>query len=140
MTANKTQPTPIEPASFIAAVEDETKRADSFRLLELMGSITGAEPVMWGPTMIGFGTYHYQYDSGREGDFFLTGFSPRKTALTLYIMAGFSRYDDLMARLGKFKTGKSCLYVKRLADVDEEVLKELITESIQYMRATYETR
>jgi len=139
MSANKTQPTTIEPASFIAAVEDETKRADGFRLLELMGSITGAEPVMWGPSIIGFGNYHYKYESGREGDFFLTGFSPRKTALTLYIMAGFSRYEDLMARLGKYKTGKSCLYIKRLSDVDEDVLSELITESVKHMRATYET-
>ena len=139
MSANKTQPAPIDPASFIAAVEDETKRSDCLRLLDLMGSVTGAEPVMWGPSIIGFGNYHYIYESGREGDFFLAGFSPRKTALTLYILAGFSRYDDLMAKLGKFKTGKSCLYIKRLSDVDVNVLTALITESVNHMRATHET-
>jgi hypothetical protein len=89
--------------------------------------------------MVGFGSYHYRYDSGREGDWFLTGFSPRKDNLTLYIMAGFDRYAALLGKLGKHKTGKSCLYVKRLADLDDAVLQELVTESVQHMKRTYET-
>jgi hypothetical protein len=92
---------------------------------------------MWGPSMVGFGKYRYRYESGREGEWFLTGFSPRKGALTLYLMAGFDGYEDLMARLGKYKTGKSCLYVKRLADLDLAVLRELITESVEHMRRAY---
>ncbi|RMD73988.1 MAG: DUF1801 domain-containing protein, partial [Bacteroidetes bacterium] len=124
---------------FLDAVPDEQKRADSYRLLELMEELTGEPPVLWGPSLVGFGKYHYRYASGREGDFFLTGFSPRKQALTLYIMSGFSRYDELMARLGKYKTGKSCLYIKRLSDVDEEVLRTLIAESVAWMRQKYPT-
>ncbi len=102
-----------------------------------MKSATGAEPRIWGAGMIGFGSYHYRYASGREGDWFLAGFSPRKHNLTLYIMAGFDRYEALLKRLGKFTTGKSCLYVKRLADVDEAVLRDLIASSVQHMQQTY---
>jgi hypothetical protein len=110
---------------------------DCREVLVLMKEITGAEPAMWGPSMVGFGKYRYRYESGREGEWFLTGFSPRKGALTLYLMAGFDGYEDLMARLGKYKTGKSCLYVKRLADLDLAVLRELITESVEHMRRAY---
>jgi hypothetical protein len=99
-----------------------------------MKRVTGAEPRLWGAVMVGFGSYHYRYESGREGDWFVTGFSPRKGNLTLYIMAGFDRYPELLERLGKFKTGKSCLYVKKLADVDEQVLVELIAASVDHMR------
>ena len=98
-----------------------------------MTDITGARPKMWGPSMVGFGDYHYKYASGREGDWFLTGFSPRKEALTLYLMAGFTKYDSLMKKLGKYKTGKSCLYIKSLEDVDMKVLKQLILESAKHV-------
>ena len=99
-----------------------------------MKKITKEEPKMWGPSIIGFGSYHYKYASGREGDFFLTGFSPRKQSLTLYIISGFKRYDELMKKLGKHKTGSSCLYINKLEDIDMKVLKELITESVKYMK------
>ena len=137
MAKNKTQPTKQSVDSFLNAVENEQRKKDGFEVLELMKDITGEDPVLWGPSLIGFGKYHYPYESGREGDFFRTGFSPRKTALTLYIMSGFSRYDDLMKKLGKYKTGKSCLYVKKLDDVDREVLRELIEESLKYMKEKY---
>jgi hypothetical protein len=92
---------------------------------------------MWGPSIVGFGSYQYTYESGREGDWFLTGFSPRKQNLTLYIMAGFERWDDLMAKLGRHTTGKSCLYVKRLSDIDAKVLKELVTASVKHMKSRH---
>ncbi len=95
---------------------------------------------MWGTSIVGFGRYHYKYASGREGDHLVTGFSPRKTALTLYIMAGFSGFDAVMKKLGKYKTGRSCLYIKRLADVDENVLQQLIDGSVKYMKKNYETK
>ena len=137
--ANKTLPNETSVISFIEKVEDVQKKKDSYELLELNKEITGCEPIIWGPSLIGFGTYHYKYESGREGDFFIAGFSPRKTAPTLYIMAGFSRYDELLQKLGKFKTGKSCLYVKKLDDIDRIVLRQLITESVKYMRENYPT-
>ena len=99
----------------------------------MMADITGEKPVMWGPSVVGFGSYHYKYASGREGDWMITGFSPRKQALTLYIMPGFDRYDDLMVKLGKYKTGKSCLYINKLEDVDKNILHELIAHSVKYM-------
>ena len=118
---------------FLNSVEDEAKRDDCYQVLNIMKEITGEEPKMWGGSIVGFGSYHYKYASGREGDWFVTGFSPRKQALTLYIMAGFSKYDELMSKLGKYKTGKSCLYIKKLDDIDEEVLRELITTSVDYV-------
>ena len=130
---NKTQITNQSVEAFLNGVENEKRRNDSFKVLELMRQIMGHEPKMWGPSIIGFGTYHYKYASGREGDFLATGFSPRKTALTLYIMAGFSNYDELMGKLGKFKTGKSCLYVKNLEDINLQVLKKLIKSSYVYI-------
>ncbi|UII32494.1 DUF1801 domain-containing protein [Fulvivirga ulvae] len=122
---------------FLNSIEDEQKKKDSFEVLNIMKQITGAEPKMWGSSIIGFGNYHYVYDSGREGDWFIAGFSPRTQALTLYIMAGFSRYDELMQKLGKYKTGKSCLYIKKLKDIDLEVLKELIRNSVEHMKEKY---
>ncbi len=119
---------------FINAIEDETIRADCFEIAKMMKQATKAEPKMWGSSIVGFGSYHYKGASGREGDWMLVGFSPRKQNLTLYIMAGFERYDELMKKLGKFSTGKSCLYIKKLADVDKKVLKELVSESVQYMK------
>ena len=137
MAENKTKETDLSVYDFINNVEDETKRDDCLYLVKLMKEITGSEPKMWGGSMVGFGSYHYKYDSGREGDFFRAGFSPRKTALTLYIMAGFSRFDELMEKLGKYKIGKSCLYVKKLTDINLEVLEDLVTSSIEYMNKRY---
>lgn len=121
-------------------MEDEQKRADSYELLQIMEEVTGEAAVMWGNSLIGFGRYHYRYDSGHEGFSFLTGFSPRKRQFSIYIMSGFSRYESLMEKLGKYKTGKSCLYVKRLSDIDPLVLRALISESVAYMKARYPDR
>ena len=118
---------------FLNSVADQQKREDSFAILDIMKVITGAEPKMWGSSIIGFGNYHYKYKSGREGDWFQVGFSPRKQSITLYIMSGFSRYDALLKKLGKYKNGKSCLYVKRLSDVDIDVLTELVTQSVAHV-------
>lgn len=137
MSDLKTQPTTASVDAFIDAFDDESKRADSRVVAEMMAEITGVPGVMWGSSIVGFGKYHYRYASGREGDFFEAGFSPRKRALTLYVMAGFSEYEDLLGRLGKHSTGKSCLYVKRLADIDLDVLRELLTRSVSYIRAKY---
>ena len=137
MATPKTKPTEVSVESFLNAVEDESKRNDSFAILNIMKEITGEEPVMWGPSIVGFGNYHYKYASGTEGDWMLTGFSPRKQALTVYIMAGFSKYDELMSKLGKYKIGKSCLYIKRLSDVDEAVLRELVKSSIEAVKKRY---
>ena len=123
--------------AFLNEVEQDKKREDSFRILQIMQNITKEEPKMWGTSIVGFGMYHYKYDSGREGDMPITGFSPRKQSLTLYIMNGFGRYEELMAKLGKYKTGKSCLYIKKMEDIDEEVLRELITRSVEYMKGKY---
>ena len=137
MASNKTQPTRLKVSEFIAGIEDKRKRADCRELMKLMREITGNRATMWGPSIVGFGKYHYKYASGREGDFFLTGFSPRKQALSIYIISGFKAHAGLMEKLGKFKTGKSCLYVKSLDDIDRAVLKELVTESVAHMRETY---
>ncbi len=119
--------------TFLNNVPDERKRQDSFSILELMQQVTGKEPEMWGDSIVGFGSYHYKYKSGREGDWFLTGFSPRKQNLTLYIMSGFDEYDQLLSKLGKHSTGKSCLYIKKFKDVDMDVLKELVKKSVEHM-------
>lgn len=137
MAELKTKENDASVKDFINTIEDEQKRKDCFALIDMMQDITGEEAKMWGTSIVGFGTYHYKYDSGREGDFMTVGFSPRKQALTLYIMAGFSRYDELMQRLGKFKTGKSCLYVKKLEDIDEKVLRELIKSSVKFIKDKY---
>jgi Domain of unknown function (DU1801) len=119
---------------FLNYIEDVKKREFAFTILELMKKITKAEPKMWGTSIIGFGTYHYKYASGREGDWMQVGFSPRKQSITLYIMSGFSRYEELLGRLGKHKTGKSCLYIKKEEDIDMKVLKELLTQSVKYIK------
>jgi hypothetical protein len=119
--------------AFLDNVGEEKKRADSHIILDLMQDITGEQPKMWGDSIVGFGSYHYKYKSGREGDWFLTGFSPRKQSLTLYIMAGFDQYQELLDKLGKYKTGKSCLYVNKIEDVDLNVLRELIKQSVDHM-------
>ena len=136
MAENKTQPTDADVEAFLNAVDNERKRADSFAILKMMKEVTGEEPVMWGPSIVGFGSVHYKYASGHEGDMGLTGFSPRKANLTLYITDGFDKYGDLLARLGKHKTSVSCLYINKLADVDQDVLRELVRRSVEHMRAT----
>jgi hypothetical protein len=140
MADNKTRPTRASITAFMSAIEDPAMRADARKVAAMMRRATGKRATLWGPSIVGYGSYHYRYDSGREGDFLITGFSPRKQALTVYIMPGFSHFKDLMARLGKYKTGKSCLYIRRLADIDVAVLERLILESVKYMRANYETR
>ena len=137
MAQNKTQPTQKSVQEFIDQVDDEQKRADSQELLSMMSKATGEEATLWGPSLIGFGRYRYKYASGREGEFFLTGFSPRKQAMSVYIMPGFDFATDLMERLGKYKTGKSCLYIKKLDDVDRDVLTQLVEKSVSYMRDKY---
>ncbi len=119
---------------FLNAVDDEQKRKDSFEILKKMKRITKNEPKMWGTSIVGFGTYHYKYASGREGDWFLAGFSPRKQNLTLYIMSGFDHKEETLAKLGKYKSSKGCLHIKRLSDVDDKVLDKLITDSVQQLQ------
>jgi hypothetical protein len=133
MAENKTRPTKMSPAAFLAQVENERRRNDGYELLALMQEITGEPPQMWGPTIVGFGQYHYTYASGHEGDSPLAGFSPRKANLVLYIG---SALDDekLMAGLGKYKRGKGCLYINKLDDIDRQVLRRLVTRSVRSAR------
>ncbi|MCI0554510.1 MAG: DUF1801 domain-containing protein [Anaerolineae bacterium] len=130
----KTKVNDASVTGFLNSVADEQKRKDSFEILKIMKESTQEEPKMWGSSIVGFGSYHYKGASGREGDWMQIGFSPRKQNITLYIMPGFERYQGLMKKLGKHSTGKSCLYIKRLDDVDVDVLKELISESIKFMK------
>ena len=136
----KTRPTRASVTAFVAAIEDREMRADAKKVAAMMRRATGKRARMWGPSIVGYGRYHYRYASGREGEFMITGFSPRRQALTVYIMPGFGHFAKLMSKLGKYKTGKSCLYIKRLADVDETVLERLIQDSVEYMRQHYDTR
>ena len=133
MTQLKTQKNAASVQDFLNSVADEQNRQDSFAILEILREVTGEEPAMWGSSMVGFGSYHYTYASGREGDWFATGFSPRKQNLTVYIMSGFERYASLMAKLGKYKTGESCLYFKRLSDIDVPTLRKLVKQSFEDM-------
>lgn len=135
MAENKTQPTGVPVEEFLAAVEHPGRRADGFELLELMRSITGQEAVMWGPSIVGFGRYHYRYGSGREGDAAAVGFSPRKTNLALYGLTYGPEADRLLPALGKHRTGVSCLYINRLQDVDREVLGEMIRTGYRHVMA-----
>jgi hypothetical protein len=135
MAENKTKETDKSVEAFLKSVENEKRRQDSFAVLNLMKEVTGLEPRMWGDAIVGFGNYHYKYESGREGDMPLVGFSPRKQNLTLYlVMGGFDQYDALMNKLGKFKTSKACLYLNKLEDVDLNVLRELVKQSVEYMK------
>lgn len=136
MAELKTHPNDQSVDDFLNRVENEVKQQDSFAIKELMQEVTAAEPIIWGDSIIGFGRYHYKYASGREAEWFLIGFSPRKQKLTLYIMSGFEEYDELLGKLGKHSTGKSCLYVKKLADVDQDVLRELVSKSVAHMKET----
>jgi len=137
MAQNKTQPTKKSVENFLNQVSDEKKRLDAFDLLKLMKEVTGEKPTMWGDAMVGFGSYHYKYASGREGDYFLTGFSPRKQNLTVYIMSGFNRHAALMKKLGKYKNGSSCIYINKLEDVDRTILKRVIKKSVAQTAETY---
>ncbi len=137
MAELKTKETDADVIAFLNAVPDERKRADAFRLVEIMRQESGEEPRLWGSSIVGLGRYHYKYASGHEGDAALIGFSPRKASLTLYIVTDFDRHTDQLSRLGKFTTSKVCLYLKRLDDVDEAVLREMMRDTLAYMRATY---
>lgn len=134
MAELKTKKNKASVDKFLQSVKDEKKREDSYKILKIMKQITKAEPVMWGTSIIGFGSYHYKYASGREGDWFLTGFSPRRQSLSLYIMSGFTKYQDLLKMLGKHKTGKGCLYINKIEDIDIKVLKDLIKQSVNYLK------
>ena len=138
MAELKTQRNDGDVQAFLNSVENEKRREDAFVVLDLMRRVTGLEPEMWGGSIVGFGSYHYRYASGREGDWFKAGFSPRKQALTLYMMAGTSKHQELYDRLGKFTTGKSCLYIKRLEDIDLDVLEELVAASAAYVEESEE--
>lgn len=132
----KTKPTQASVKDFLNQIPDEERRKDCFEVAKIMEEASGSKPKMWGPSIVGFGTYHYKYASGREGDWPVLAFSPRKKDLTLYIMAGLAdKYPELMEKLGKHSTGKSCLYIKRLSDVHMPTLKKLIRESVKQLQS-----
>ncbi len=138
MAGNKTKPTEVRVADFLASVTPGARQHDCVTLDAMMRRVTGEDGVMWGPAIAGYGQYHYKYASGREGDFFLTGFSPRKQNLSVYIMSGFGEFSGLLNKLGKHKCSKgSCLYIKKLDDVDLDVLEELVAKSVEWMKAKY---
>lgn len=140
MPENKTKPTEITVADFIAAIDDPARRADAIALDALFRRVTGWTPVMWGPSMIGYGAYDYTYASGHSGSSLATGFSPRKAELSIYILPGYQDYGAILARLGKHKTGKSCLYVKRLSDIDTAALEDLVRTGVQDLSAKWPVR
>lgn len=136
---NKTIPTDENVQAFLNQTEDDQNRQDCQTILDMMSRITGQPPKMWGTSIIGFGSYHYKYESGREGDAAVAGFSPRKQNITIYIVPGYDKIEHLLTKLGKYKIGKSCLYLKRLADVDEQVLSDIITYGVEYVKQHYPT-
>lgn len=140
MAENKTKPTNQSVAEFLNKIPDAERREDCRAIAKLMEEITGSKPKMWGPAIVGFGSYHYKYESGREGDWLVTGFSPRKQDLTLYIMMGFEKHADLLKQLGKHRTAKSCLYIKRLSDVHVPTLRKLIKASVKDLAAYVESQ
>ena len=137
MAENKTQPVRTNPTEYLKSIEPARRREEGLLLLGEMSAWTGLKPVLWGESMIGFGKYHYHYKSGRQGDFFLTGFAPRKAAVSIYIMPGFSEYSDLLGRLGKHKHSVSCLYLTSLDKIDIDVLQELVIRSVADMKRIY---
>ena len=137
MAKNKTNETTKNVTTFVNGIKDETKRDDSFEIIKLMTEQTGFEPKMWGPSIIGFGSYHYQYESGHEGDMPLVAFSPRSTAIVLYLSGNFEKRDELLKKFGKHKTTKGCLYIKKLEDVDTGVLKKMIVASVKQVKLAY---
>lgn len=138
MAELKTKLNAASVSGFLDSVEDEQKRSDSYTIVKMMERITNCEPKMWGTSIVGFGSYHYKYASGREGDWMKTGFSPRKQNLTLYLMCHTQHFSELLSQLGKYKTGKGCLYIKKLADIDHVVLEKLVSESFTYMSEKYD--
>jgi hypothetical protein len=140
MAENKTKPTAVSVTAFVAALSEPAKRSDTKTLVALMRRASGEKPRLWGPSIISFGTFHYRYESGREGDTVLVGFSPRKPAMVLYGVTGFKGAEALLAKLGKHATGKGCLYIKKLADVDHDVLEQLIAGAVAARRASAATR
>ncbi|MEQ8404441.1 MAG: DUF1801 domain-containing protein [Oceanicaulis sp.] len=140
MAENKTKPTPHSVDAFLAAVEPERKREEALQLDAVFRRVTGWSPVMWGPSMVGYGQYHYKYESGREGDMLATGFSPRKAKHSIYILPGYTDYGLILERLGKHAMGKSCLYINKLADIDLDVLAELIEAGLKDLSAKYEVQ
>lgn len=139
MADQTTRTTEVDPAEFVASVPHGTRRADAEVLLESMARVTGCAPKMWGPTIVGYGRYRYRYESGREGESMLTGFSPRKANLVVYVMPGYDDVSDDLAALGKHRIGKSCLYINKLADVDLQVLEKIVADGVAKMRREYET-
>jgi hypothetical protein len=135
--SNKTIPTPVDPVEFVSLLENEKRKQDAEKLLTIFNSVTGMQPVMWGGSMIGYGSYDYTYDSGRSGTFFRVGFSPRKQNLSLHLLPDVNAFDELLSKLGKFKTGRSCLYINKLEDIDEQVLEKLIAASLNKMNELY---
>ena len=135
MAETKTKPTNESVKAFLNKISDEERRADCFQVAKIMEEVTGEKPKMWGPSIVGFGSYHYKYDSGREGDWLVTGFSPRKKDLTLYLMMGLAKHSELMEKLGKHSHAKSCLYIKRLSDIHIPTLKKLIKVSVKDLKA-----
>jgi hypothetical protein len=131
MSELKTKPTDASVEAFLNAVDHPQRRADGYVLLQMMKEITQEPPIIWGSSIVGFGSYHYRYASGREGDWFKTGFSPRKRSLSIYLMQGFDTYKDLLSRLGKHRVGKGCLYINKLADVDLDILRAIIKRSFE---------
>lgn len=140
MAKNKTKETQNSVTDFINAVENDVKRNDAFELLKIIQETTGFEPKMWGPSIIGFGSYHYKYESGHEGDAPLAGFSPRKTAMTVYFYLPEEEREELLSRLGKHTSSKACIYIKKLADIDTEILKKIILLSIAYNQKLYPSK
>lgn len=138
MAENKTKPTDASVEGYIAAIDDESRRKDCETLAKLMAKATKQKAKMWGSSIVGFGTYHYKYDSGREGDSCLTGFSSRKGDISVYLVANFSGQDELLSKLGKHKMGKACLYVRKLSDVDLKVLEQLVVGSVAEVRLRYD--
>ena len=138
MAENKTKPGKASVAQFLNAIDNDRRRSDAKAVAAMMRKATGKRARLWGTSIVGYGSYHYKYDSGREGDWALVGFSPRKQNLAIYIMPGFGQFDALMKRLGKYKTGKSCLYINKLDDVDQDVLQQLIERSVKVMRDRYD--
>jgi nucleoid DNA-binding protein len=140
MSKNKTAPTNISVDEFLQTVTDETKRNDSVRLIQIMKELTGYDPKMWGPNIVGFGTYHYKYESGREGDAPLVGFSPRAKAISLYLYQEFTDKEKLLQQFGKHTAGVGCIYIKKLQDIDIEVLRKLIRNSVEYLHKKYPSK
>lgn len=137
MAENKTKKTEQDPQSYIDAIEKDDRRADCQKILDMMGKLTGWEPKMWGASIVGFGEYHYKYDSGREGDSLRLGFSSRAQNISIYIMPGYQDFGEELALLGKYKIGKACLYIKRLSDIDEAVLREIMAKGLRLMEEKY---